>query len=149
MPNLTALHFRSLTLVSSLLPSADRLDLSAIRVFVPMSLLARREVLLYSTSDCLVLSSAVHIGVYVVLHPLCGDWPSLWSIGPTMFLQVPTQHSWLLTLPHRSIALGHSYHQSLWSVFLHVTVLLAHQWAQLFLCCQHCILENIRFSAVV
>ena len=91
-----------------------------------MSLLAGRGVLLCSTLGRLVLLSAVRIGVYVVLHPLCGDWPSLWSIGPTMFLQVPARHSWPLTLPHHSITSGCSYCRSLQSVFPHVTVLLAH-----------------------
>ena len=91
-----------------------------------MSLLAGRGVLLCSTSGRPVIPSAVCIGVYVVLHPLCGDWPSLWSIGPTMFLRVPARHSWPLTLPHHSIASGHSYHRSLRSIFLHVTALLAH-----------------------
>ena len=126
MPNLAALHFRSLTLVSSLLPSADCLDLLVVRVSVPMLLLAGRGVLFCSTLGRLMLPSAVHIGVYVVLHLLCGDWPSLWSIGPTMFLQVPAQHSWPLMLPHCSIASGCSYSQSLQFVFPHVTVLLAH-----------------------
>ena len=126
VPNLAALHFQSLTPVSSSLPSADHLDLPVIRVFAPMSLLAGREVLLCSTLSCLVLPSAIYIGVYVVLHPLCGDWPSLWSIGPMMFLQVPAQHSWPLTLPYCSIASGCSYRWLLWSVFPHVTALLAH-----------------------
>ena len=124
MPNLAALHFQSLTPVSSSLPSANRLDLSAVRVFVPMSLLAGRGVLLCSTSGRLVLLSAVRIGVYVVLHPLCGDWPSLWSNGLMMFLRVPARNSWPLMLPHCSITLGRSYRQSLQSVFPHVTVLL-------------------------
>ena len=87
--------------------------LPVVRVFVPMWLLAGRGVLLCSTSGRPVLLSAVRIGVYVVLHPLCGDWPSLWSIGPTMFLRVPAWHSWPLTLPHHSTALGCSYHWSL------------------------------------
>ena len=126
MPNLAALRFRSLTPVSSSLPSADRLSLSAGRVYAPVSLLAGRGVLLCSTSGRPVLPSAVRIGVYMVLHPLCGDWPSLWSIGPTMFLRVPARHSWPLTLPHRSIASGRSYRRSLRSVFPHVTALLAH-----------------------
>ena len=91
-----------------------------------MLLLAGRGVLLCSTSGRPVLPSTVRIGVYVVLHPLCGDWPSLWSIGPTMFLRVPARHSWPLMLPHRSIALGRSYHWLLQSVFPHVTALLAH-----------------------
>ena len=129
VPNLAALHFQSLTPVSSLLPSANHLDLSVVRVSVPMSLLAGRGVLLCSTSGRPVLPSTVRIGVYVVLHPLCGDWPSLWSIGLTMFLRVPTQHSWPLMLPHCSIASGCFYCRSLQFVFLHVTVLLAHHWA--------------------
>ena len=126
MPNLAALHFQSLTPVSSSLPSADHLDLSAVRVFTPMLLLAGRGVLLCSTSGHPVLPSAVCIGVYVVLHLLCGDWPSLWSIGPMMFLRVPAWHSWPLMLPHRSITSGCSYCWSLRSVFPHVTALLAH-----------------------
>ena len=100
--------------------------LRSLRIITPMSLLAGRGVLLCSTSGRLVLLSAIRIGVYVVLHPLYGDWPSLWSIGPTMFLRVPARHSWPLTLPHRSIALGRSYHRSLQSVFPCVTALLAH-----------------------
>ena len=100
--------------------------LPVVRVFVPMWLLAGRGVLLCSTLGCPVLLSAVCIGVYVVLHLLCGDWPSLWSIGLTMFLRVPTQHSWPLMLPHCSITSGRSYRRSLWSVFPHVTALLVH-----------------------
>ena len=132
VPNLAALHFQSLTPVSSSLPSADHLDLSIVRVFTPMSLLAGRGVLLCSTSGRPVLPSTIRIGVYVVLHLLCGDWPSLWSNGPTMFLRVPTWHSWPLMLSHRSIASGCFYRWSLRSVFLHVTALLAHHcWRQL------------------
>ena len=127
VPNLTTLRFRSLTLVSSSLPSADHLGLSAIRVHAPMSLLAGRGVLLCSTSGHSVPPSTVHIGVYVVLHPLCGDWPSLWFIGPTMFLRVSARCSWPLTLLLRSITSSCSYHQSLQSVFPHVTALLVHQ----------------------
>ena len=93
-----------------------------------MSLLAGRGVLLCSTLGHPVLPSAIRIGVYVVLHLLCGNWPSLWSIGPMMFLRVPAQHSWPLTLPHRSIALGRSYCWSFRSIFPHVTALLVHHW---------------------
>ena len=77
VPNLAALRFRSLTPVSNSLSSAGRVGLSAVRVVMPMSLLAGWGVLLCSALGRPVLPSAVRIGVYVVLHPLCGDWPSL------------------------------------------------------------------------
>ena len=129
--NLIALHFQSLTPVSSSLPSADCLGLSAVRVHMPMLLLAGRGVLLCSTLGRPVLSSAVHIGVYVVLHLLCGDWPSLWFIGLMMFLWVSAWQSWLLMLPLHSIASGHSYCYVLMPLVLFpdcrlITILLSH-----------------------
>lgn len=63
VPNLAALCFRSLTLVSYSGSLADRLDLSVVRVSTPMVLLAKGGVLHCSTLGCPMLPSAIRFGI--------------------------------------------------------------------------------------
>ena len=86
VPNLAVSHFWSLTLVSDLGTSADHISLLAVRVSTSMLLLAGWGVLLVLLWVTQFSRALFALRFNVVLHPLCGDWPSLWSSGPMMSL---------------------------------------------------------------
>ena len=88
VPNFATLCFQSLTLVSNLGMSADHVGLLAVRVSTLMLLLAGWEVLLVLlwVAQCSQVLSA--LGFNVVLHLLCGDWPSPWSFSLTTWMSL-------------------------------------------------------------